>query len=376
MGIAHFTFDADFTHSFVRFGYDLYRGDPHWIPPLKKDLYTQLSPDFPFYRKLGNGHRHFLATAGGKVVGRVSALVNRDLRDEDGTPVGAIGFFECSDDDAVAKELLDAATGWLRDEHGIERIWGPMNFDIWHGYRLMTRGFDQKLFYGEPYNKRYYQDFFERYGFTPKQHWHSVEVTGRDTLERMIAAGAERYQKLVKRGYRFEQFNSRMFSDELRKLHSVLTRSFGAFLAFTPISLAEFEQLFATGRYGLNSELFTFVYNEHNILAGFAGAFLDLADAIRAMKEKNDLLAKLRFFYHRRLSNRILFYLCGVTPEEATKETDFGRAGFYYIIRQILKEGYETVLIALMARSAPMACMAGRNITAPQRQYTLYELNP
>ena len=375
MAIENFTFNPELTDAFVRFGYELYREDTHWLPPLKEELYGQLSPEFPFYQRAGNCHRHFLARTGGEVVGRVSAMVNRDLKDKDGTPVGTIGFFESVDDVVVSRELLDAATEWLGGEHGIARVWGPMNFSIWHGYRLMTRGFGQKSFYGEPYNKPYYQTLLERYGFLPKQHWHSVEVTGHEALEKMIAAGAARYQRLIDRGYRFEPLNRRMLGSELRKLYAALTRSFRAFLGFTPISLEEFEQLFTMGRYAFHPELFTFVYDEHHRLAGFAGAFLDLFEVIRAGNGTDDLISRLRLLADSRLSSRILFYLCGMTPDETGKGADFGRALFHYIIRQIMKEGYETVLVALMARGGPMARMAGVNISVAQRQYTLYELN-
>jgi hypothetical protein len=33
---------------------------------------------------------------------------------------------------------------------------GAGEFRHWHGYRLMTRGFEEKTFYGEPYNKIYW----------------------------------------------------------------------------------------------------------------------------------------------------------------------------------------------------------------------------
>lgn len=375
MAIKHFLFDPVLRDSFINFAYALYRGDSNWVPPLRKTLYAQLSMKFPFYQKPGNSHRHFLASVAGNVVGRISAMVNRDLRDEDGTPLGTIGFFECVDDYVVAEQLLDSATRWLRHEQGIDRIWGPINWDIWHGYRLMTRGFDQKVFPGEPYNKSYYQDFFERYGFSRKQQWNSLELNGRDVLQKLIAPGGPRYQQFLEKGYRFERFNTRRFRHDLRKLHSVLIPSFSRFLGFTPISYAEFERIYSPSRYAFHPSLFTFVYDDRNVLAGFAGAFLELSDAIRAMNGSDNSLAKIRFFLQRRRVNRILFYAGGTTPEEAKKRNGLGRALFYHIIRQILDSGYETVLIALMAKGNPVRGLLGGNAAAAQRQYTLYELS-
>lgn len=375
MAIKQFTFDPALIEAFVRFGYDHYCGDTNWIPPLRRDLYAQLSPKYPFYRKPGNTHRHFLITTGKKVGGRISAMVNNGLRNGDGTRVGTVGFFECVDDYVVAQDLLDAAIGWLREEHGIHRVWGPMNFDIWHGYRFMTGGFEERVFYGEPHNKRYYPAFFQRYGFVPKQHWNSVEVYGSQTIEKMVERGAARYQQFLKQGYRFEHFDMGKFKEELRKLHRVLTRSFSGFLGFTPISFGEFEQLFGTSRYAFHPKFFIFVYDECNVLAGFVGAFLELSDAIRVMRGKNGLISKLRFLHYRRRTDRIMIHIGGKTPEEAIKENGLGRAVLYAVVQEILLEGYESILITLMAQGNQVRNLLDGQATDDRRQYTLYELN-
>lgn len=375
MAITHFTFEAEPLAAFVRFGYDLYHEDTSWIPPLQKQVYAQLSPDSPFFQKPGNCHRNFLIKARNKVIGRISAMVNQDLKDQEGIPLGTIGFFECVNDPSVAQDLLSYSTQWLRQEKGIHRIWGPMNFDIWHSYRLMTKGFDQKLFYGEPYNKAYYRDFFEENDFIAKYYWDSVEITEPETIAKMVLPYAERYRFLVKRGYHFKRFNMKKFKRELRKLHFVLTRSFNGFLGFTPIALSEFMQLFEKSRYAFHPQLFTFIYDEHNVLAGFSAALLELSDAIRAMNGKDNLRAKLKFIYNRRRVNRINFYITGITPEEAKKKTGSGRAGYYYIMHQILKEGFETLLLALMAKGNRAHKMLGEDAPKPQREYALYELN-
>jgi hypothetical protein len=374
MPIKQFTFDPALTDRFVRFGYEHYHGDVNWIPPLSTEVRGQLSPEFTFYGKPGNSHRHFLATSGGRAVGRITAMVNGDLKDRDSTPVGTVGFFECIEAYGVAEALVDAATRWLRSQHGLTRVWGPMNFDIWHGYRFMTQGFDQNLFYGEPYNKPYYPEFFNRYGFTIKDSWDSVEVSGRDTLRNMITRGEKRYRMLVDRGYRFESIDMSNWQDEMRKLHSVMLSSFGGFLGYTPLSPVELDRMLFKSKYAIDPELFVFAYDETNTLAGFAAAFLELADAVRAMKGKSGPLAKLRFLRDRRHVDRINFYIGGVTPEELSRRSGLGRAGFYYTINQMLNKGYETLLLTLRLKGNSAHGLAARCPLAPQREYALYEL--
>lgn len=374
VAIKSFTFDPLLGDSFIRLGYALYRGDPNWIPPCENEMRAQLAPEFDFYRKPQNSHRHFLASSGGAEIGRISAFVNSDLKDRDGAPVGAVGFFECTEDYAAAEALLDAAVRWLRDERAVRRIWGPMNFDIWHGYRLMTRGFGENLFVGEPYNKPFYPAFFERYGFLPLRRWHSVEITGRETLESIIAPAQPCFERLLGRGYRFEPFEPKQFNETLRKLHFVLNASFREFVGFTPIPFADFEQRFKANRHAVHSRLLTLVYNSDEVPVGFAGAFYDVAHAARAANGRTDLIARIKFLANRRVSDRVVFYLCGSIPNETTKPADFGRAAFYYTIRRILDEGYEKVLIALMSRGSAMARLARADISGAQREYALYEL--
>jgi hypothetical protein len=43
MGIQKFTFSPSLTRGFARFGYEIYQGDPCWIPPFEDELIAQLS---------------------------------------------------------------------------------------------------------------------------------------------------------------------------------------------------------------------------------------------------------------------------------------------------------------------------------------------
>ena len=146
MPIKEFTFEHGLTQKFMDLGHEIYRGDDNWIPPIRGDLARQLGPDFPFYRKAGNSHRKFVAVSGGKVHGRIAAMVNCDLKTGEGEQIGTLGFFECINDYHVARDLIGASLQWLSGEMGVSHVWGPMNFDIWHGYRFMTKGFDQDDF--------------------------------------------------------------------------------------------------------------------------------------------------------------------------------------------------------------------------------------
>jgi len=375
MAVKSFAFDRSLTEQFIRFGFDLYFDDRQWIPPFKADLDHQLSEAFSFHKKPGNSCRHFLATSGSRVAGRISAMVNSDLRDRDGTPVGSLGFFECIRDYHVAAELLETSVLWLRDECGLQRIWGPMNFDIWHGYRFMTKGFDQKLFYGEPYNKPYYPEYFGCFGFAVKQEWDSLEIRGRRALEELLPRGEERYRRLLDLGYRFVPWDVKSLKSEMRKLHGFVTDSFSGFLGFTPISPEDFFNLYSGSRYCLLPRLAVFVYDEQNKPAGFAVALLEISDAVRSMKGNRHWLSRLWFLCRRSRADCVNFYIAGITMEEMAKKSGLGRAGYAYIVRRILDLGYDKMVQSLIVKNGPSHNFAGGHRHNIQREYALYELN-
>lgn len=346
----------------------LYADDPKYIPPAKKDIRQWLRHSFA-----SGAGAHFLAYDGGVAVGRVSAFANDQLRDTDGARLGTIGLFDCVDDYGVARGLFDAAIGWLKGSHGLTRVWGPMNGDIWHGYRLMTRGFDQAPFVGEPYNKPYYPRLFEQFGFKVKQEWDSVEIDGADLLHKMIERGRQRLDMLKAKGYRLETWSARRRTEQIHTLYQVLCESYGRFLGYTPIPFERFERIFEQLEPALDPDLFLLSWSPDGACAGFAVAFPDLAEPIRAMRGNSDLLAHLRFLAHRRHAHRLNFYIGGVTPQEEARGSGLGRAGFYYIINRGLEKGFTNLLLTLRLKGNKAHGLAARSGVVPQREYALYE---
>nr|WP_321464622.1 hypothetical protein [uncultured Desulfobulbus sp.] len=376
MALVDFTFNPDLTAEFLRFGEELYRGDPHWIQPLRADLVAQFSPDSPFYQVPENRHRHFLVKREGQVMGRISAFVNAAMHDADGTAVAAIGFFESRNDDTVAEELFTAAITWLGQESKAAKIRGPMNFDIWHAYRLMIRGFEERTFYGEPYNKPYYRQMFLNNGFQEQYLWDTVEVTGQPTLARLAARYRERLTMLTGHGYRCRPFDLHRLHNEIGTLHEVLSRSFGGFLCFTPIDLSNFEALFAPRlRWALHPRLCYFWYDSQGLVAGFAAAFLELSQAIRVLKGGSGFLGKIRFLLKRRRVDTINFFISGITPEEKRKRSGLGGAMFSHVVGNILDLGFERLLVPLMVKDNLAHRFLVHDAPPATREYALYEYN-
>ena len=370
MAIRWFEFDAGLSAAFADFREELYAGDGNWIPASRAEFLGQFSPEFPFYRHAGNRHRHFIASANGRTVGHISALVNSDLKDRDGTPVGCLGFFESVNDDAVAGELLEQASEWLVKENHLRRIWAPVDFDIWHGYRLMTRGFAEKTFFGEPYNKLYYPELLTGFGFAVKKTWDSLEVKGRAPLERMIARFETRYRAFRDARYRFEAIDVRETTN-LQQLYKVLIRSYHGFLGATPFGFDDFERLLGQYLKAFDARFVNLVFDASGNVAAFSVAYPDYSDALRvAGREVNAVNQP-----GSRAAHRAIFYMIGATPEEVERRHGLGSATFFHTVKQILGAGFETVLFAIVADDSGAKRQIGEPMRLAQRTYTLYELD-
>jgi hypothetical protein len=373
MGVKEFTFDPSLTDAFVAFGEELYRDDAAWVPPLAAEVRRQLDPSFAFYGRPGHDHRRFLAFAGGRPVARAMASVHPGLRDRDGTPVGAVGFFESTPDDGAAGEVLAAAVDWL-GSRGLRRIWGPLQFDIWHGYRFKTRGFDEERLLGEPDNKPYYPEQFARFGFTERRRWNSFPLDGPEGLEELATAGWEDYWRLKTRGYRFEPFDTEHFDESVATLHRVLGDSFSRFLGFTPVELDEFREVLGVARHAIEPRCSHFYYDEVGTLAGFGVALRDLAPAVRAMRGRSGLRARLAFLRRRRHARRLLLHLGGITRAESEKHTGLARAAVHHMLCRVRQAGYADVHATLVAGGSPMRRHYGPFASDRRREYTLFEL--
>ena len=100
---------------FLRFPFDHYVGDPHWVPTLQiteKELLNFKS--HPFYEK--SEIQCFLALRSGKVVGRIAAIIDATHNEFHKEQRGMFGFFESVDDSSVACLLYTSPSP--RDQRG------------------------------------------------------------------------------------------------------------------------------------------------------------------------------------------------------------------------------------------------------------------
>lgn len=148
--------------AFIELPYRLHRDAGAWIAPLRLDQRLLLSRRLNAFFKHGSAE-YFLARRDGRVVGRVTAHIDRHFSAYQGNRWGWFGFLEVEDDAEAATALLDAAAGWLA-ARGRDRMIGPASFTMNDESGLVVEGFDREPCIRQPWHPPYYQPLVEGTG--------------------------------------------------------------------------------------------------------------------------------------------------------------------------------------------------------------------
>ena len=148
--------------AFIELPYRLRRDDPQWVPPLRFERRQFLDPKKnPWFEHAEA--QLFVCERDGRDVGRIRVQIDHRWDQYQGGNDGMFGFFDSEDDPDVARALVDAATGWLRDR-GRERMLGPMDFTTNDEVGILIEGFDEPSMILEPWHPPYYQGLLEGLG--------------------------------------------------------------------------------------------------------------------------------------------------------------------------------------------------------------------
>src|SRR5512136_1698665 len=217
----------------------LYRGDPCYVPALRAQVKAQFDRrTYPLFKH--SEAEFFLALDGGRPVGRIVAFRNVPHLERTGDGTGFFGFFESVDDDDVARELFDAAVGWLARK-GLTSVVGPENYTTNEACGLLIGGFDDPPVVMMPYNKPFYAGLIERYGFRPELDLASYRIRqGQSLLDDIRPTRLRLERRLARDGIVIGPIDMRRFDEEIEALRLAYNRAFNDCWGFIPISAEEF----------------------------------------------------------------------------------------------------------------------------------------
>ncbi|MBO7689446.1 MAG: hypothetical protein J6T14_01210 [Clostridia bacterium] len=183
----------------------------------------------------------------------------------DDDPAAYVGFFECVEDLAVCRALLEAAEAQARAD-GKEKLVGPLNGSFWIGYRFKVENFDEH-FTGEPDNLPYYPAFWEACGFTVAERYYSNYLRS-PTADDPSEKWEKRLQRALDKGYVIKSLERGQFDAALRDIYRMIVRLYAKFPAFKLISEEQFIALFGSLKYVVDYDCVLLGYKDGE-LAGF-----------------------------------------------------------------------------------------------------------
>ena len=153
---------------FLYFPLDMYKDNPYFVPPLYGDEKKIFSKNYVYNDTCE--HVYFNAYRDGKMVGRISGILQRSSNEIRNEKRVRFTRFDSIDDQEVASALFKAVEDWARSK-GMDTVCGPLGFSDLEREGLLIEGFDQLSTFEEQYNAEYYGKLIENCGYAKEVDW-------------------------------------------------------------------------------------------------------------------------------------------------------------------------------------------------------------
>ncbi len=298
--------------AFVALPFRLHGGTP-WIPPLKIERYAFLNRKLNPYFKHGEGE-YFLARQNGRVVGRITAQIDRAFNDFHRCAWGMFGFLEFENDQEVLRVLLDAASRWLA-ARGCERMVGPMDFSMNEECGVLIEGFELEPMIEQRWNPSYYREQCDAAGLTKAIDIYHWELHLSDRQERMLPALPRLSQRAHDRhGITIRRMSRRRLRRELDEFAKVYNAAWSNNWGFVPYAKEDLDDLALKLQIVYDRDWFM-IAEQDGRTVGMAITIPDINQALKRMRGRLLPLGWWHLLRRRRFVNRMRIGFLGVLPE-------------------------------------------------------------
>lgn len=298
--------------AFVELPYELYAGDPHFVPPLRVAERERLDPaKNPFFAHAEA--QLYLARRGGRVVGRIAAIDDALHRQAHQEEVGFFGFFEARDEEA-ARALLEAAERWARDR-GRSEIRGPVNPSLNDAGGVLVDGFDRDPALMMPYNPPAYPGWIEAAGYAKAKDlwawWFDDPTKG---INERTARILERIRRSLDPLPTIRPMSRRGYWEDAETMRQLFCAAWKDNWGFVPPTEAEFQHAAKEMRPILDRRLALLMELEGRPIA-FSLTVQDVHQILKGMGGRLTPVGMFKLAFRRWFTDRGRMMLLGVLPE-------------------------------------------------------------
>jgi len=320
---------------FIKFPLRLYRDDPHFVPHLISERKRFFGPSNPLFEFTDVDY--FLALdERGRVAGRVTAHVNHRHNDYWKERTGFFGFFECVERLDVARALMDAAEGRLR-ERGMDRVRGPFNFSTNEECGFLAEGFDGPPALMMPYTKPYYLGFMQQLGYAPVKDLLAFDYSYGGAIPEDLVRFSRRVRQRT--GVTVRTVDKRRFEEDVERAMRVYNAAWARNWGFVPMTEAEFRYM-AQELKPIVDPAVALIAEKDGEPVAFCLSLPDYNVVLRKMHGRLFPFGWLRFLLGRRSITRVRIITMGIV--EAYRNRGIDLLLYYHTFRNGLARGYRT----------------------------------
>lgn len=302
----------------------------NYNPPGQRTLKEILELKSPLSKYLLG--KHLLLEKGGVPLGRCSVFKNVETNEV------FFGFYECIDDDTSSNYLIksiEEASLDLSSNNKLSII-GPINGSFWTGYRFKTKSFDLPQYFGEPYNKPWYVEQFQKANYKTVEYYNSltykVPKDSKD-LEKVLEKSKVRYNKFIEKGYEIKDLNSMDFNKSLNDIYFLIKDLYSSFPGFSKIDKETFFSIFKSMKFILRKNITVIAYKNDEPL-GFSINFPDYGNLID--KNLSNPINILKVIFKKHFEKNSVFSYLGVKKGSE----GLGLAMAYKVIKNLKPDSY------------------------------------
>lgn len=324
--------------TFIRFNYELYKGNPYSVPDLYDDMLNTFSSKknaaFEFCEA-----EYFLAYKDNKVVGRVAAIINNRANQTWGKKEVRFGWIDFIDDEEVSSALLKAVEDWGKQK-GMDTITGPLGFTDMDAEGMLIEGFDQLGTMATIYNYPYYPQHMEKLGFEKDADWVEFKLMVPDKLPEKFVRISEiilqKYKLKIKKLTR-KEIKEKHYG---QKIFDLINEAYAPLYGFSKMTQGQIDQYVNTYLPLLDLRMVSIVETEDGELVA---AGISMASLSKALQKAKGRMLPFGWFYLLKAlfikRPKVLdLLLVGVKPEYQSKGVN--ALLFYDLVPTFKKMGF------------------------------------
>ncbi len=324
---------------FVRVPNKMFHDVPQFVPSFYGDDLADWdhakNPAFQYCEA-----KAFLAYRGGKIVGRIGAILNHQANEIWGTKRMRFSQADFIDDPEVADALFQAVEDWAK-EKGCDEVHGPLGFCDLDREGMLVEGFDKRNMFITYYNLPYYNEHLKRLGYQKDIDWIEYKIPVPKETDKIYAAIDALAKRVAERGgYHKVQWNRRSkYKPYIKDFFELVNLAYAELYGVVELSQEQIEKYADKFIPLINPDYCCLVLDENEKLAGFGVCCPSVAEAMKKSDGRLFPFGWIGVLKALHKNNAVDLLLIAVRPELRSKGVN--AIIIDHIMKSCIKNGIE-----------------------------------